>query len=170
MSDKIVYHSRIFDIREVTEPGGAKKAYLIHPGSVAIVPLLEKDGVMHVVLVRQTRGAAGERLLELPAGTREPGESAETTARRELPEEIGYACDSIERIGGFFLAPGYSSEFMDLFVARGLREEHAEADADEDIDVETIPLAEAVRRAYAGEFRDVKTVAGILMVAQSTHE
>jgi ADP-ribose pyrophosphatase len=123
------------------------------------------DGATHVVLVRQTRIATGETLLEIPAGTREPDEDAATTARRELPEEIGYTCGRLERIGGFFTAPGYSSEFMDIFVASELSPETAEGDEDEDIEIITMPLGEAARCARSGELRDGKTVAALLMVA-----
>ena len=163
---RVVYHNRAFDFVEVTEEGSNAKAFERHPGSVAIVPLLERDGQTYVVLVRQTRFATGGRLLELPAGTREEGEEAEVTARRELPEEVGYVAGRLEHLGGFYLAPGYSSEFMHVFLATELSEEKAEGDEDEvDLETELLPLAEAVARAGRGEFDDVKTVAALLMVA-----
>lgn len=163
-SEKTIYQNKVFALREVGDDNGGK-AYLDHPGSVGIVPLLERDGETLVVLVRQTRFATGRRLLEIPAGTRDPGEEPETTARRELPEEVGYACGRLDRLGGFYLAPGYSNEYMRLFVARDLRPQTAEADADEvDLEVELVPLADAVATARVGGYDDAKTTLGLLLV------
>lgn len=109
-----------------------------HPESVTIVPL---DGD-EVVLVRQTRRGAGERILELPAGTIEPGESPAEAARRELAEECGLAAAEWRAVGGFWVVPAYSTEYSHVFVASGLSPVTSpHLDADEDIEVERVPAA-----------------------------
>lgn len=160
----LIYHTHSFDIVAAPAAGGGQKVYVKHPGSVVIVPLLIRDGQTWVLFVRQTRIATGERLLELPAGTREPDEAPEMTAARELPEEVGYAAGNLERLGGFYLAPGYSSEFMHVFVATDLRPETAPGDEDEDIEVAMLPLAQAIAQAAAGEFNDAKTIIALLVM------
>lgn len=163
-SDTIVYRARVFDLHEVVADDGSVKAYVDHPGSIGVVPLLERDGRLHVILVSQTRLALGERLLEIPAGTLEQGEDAASTAHREIREETGYACARLEPLGVVYLAPGYSNERMSLFVASGLTPSSAQADADEDIELEILPLSDAIARARQGDFHDLKTIAALLLV------
>ena len=166
-AERAIYQNKVFALREVEDATG-RRAYLDHPGSVGIVPLLERDGQTYVVLVRQTRFALGQRLLEIPAGTRDPGEDAETTARRELPEEVGYACGRLDPLGGFYLAPGYSNEYMRLYVARDLRPQQADADTDEvDLEAELVPLTDAVATARAGGYHDAKTTLALLLVGSA---
>jgi len=127
------------------------------------VPL---DGQGNVVMVRQYRLPAGATLLEVPAGGVDEGEDMPAAAQRELQEETGYRAERLERLGGLFVSPGYCTEFVHLFLAIGLIEDALEADPDEDITVERVPLAEAVRLAAAGEIRDGKSIAGILLAAR----
>lgn len=166
---RIVYHSKVFDVREatVTASDGTEstRAWLTHPGSVGIVPILGDGADAKVLLITQTRQATGKRLWELPAGTREPGEEPLTTAQREIQEETNYTAGRLERLSQFYLAPGYSDELMYLYLATDLRPAAGTPDEDEDIEVVALPLAEAVARARAGEWDDVKTVAGLLLAA-----
>jgi ADP-ribose pyrophosphatase len=83
-----------------------------------------------------------------------------------LAEEIGYRPEQLELLFSVYLAPGYSEELIHIFLAERLVPAHAEADEDENLQLVFIPLAEAVQRCRAGEFRDVKTVAGILAAAE----
>jgi ADP-ribose pyrophosphatase len=111
-----------------------------HPESVTIVPV---DGD-EIVLVRQTRPGAGRRVVELPAGTIEPGESAAEAARRELAEECRLGARTWSELRGFWVVPAYSTEFAHVFVARDLYPVAARpVDDDEDIEVERVPAAEA---------------------------
>jgi ADP-ribose pyrophosphatase len=113
--------------------------------------------------VRQYRHAAGQELLELPAGALEPGEPPEACARREIREEIGMAAEKIQKIGEFFLAPGYSTEYMHVFLATGLRRDPLPGDPDEFLSVETYPVIEVLRMVAGGEIQDAKTLAALLV-------
>jgi 8-oxo-dGTP pyrophosphatase MutT (NUDIX family) len=107
-----------------------------------------------VILVRQYRHPPGRALLEIPAGSFDPGEEA---------EEIGYQADDIIALGGFYLAPGWSTEYMHIFLARHLHPAEAAADEDEEIHLERVPMAELGRRAADGEIRDAKTLAALYL-------
>ena len=156
---------RAFAIRRDTlkAPDGRETKFDIieHGGSVIIVPI-DQDG--NLLFVRQYRHAAGMDLLELPAGTLEEGEDPAICAAREIREETGFAADKIEKIGDFYLAPGYSTEFMHVYLAQDLRHDPLEADADEFLSVEKIPFAEAVQMAERGEMPDAKSLAALLLV------
>ena len=129
-----------------------------HVGSVAIVPLADDGGIW---FVRQYRHAAGRDLLELPAGTLNPGEDPAVCADRELREEIGMRGDRLIRIGGFFLAPGYATEYMDVFLASGLHPDRLPGDEDEVLFPEKYSREEVERMLESGKFEDAKTVAAL---------
>jgi ADP-ribose pyrophosphatase len=131
-----------------------------HRGSVVMVPVDPDGGIW---LVRQYRHAAGREILELPAGTLEPGEDPAACAGRELREEIGMAAGGILHIGGFFLAPGYATEFMHVFLARDLRPDRLPGDDDEILSPEKYSLVELRRRLEQGLLEDAKTVAALAM-------
>ncbi len=163
VSTQTVYTGRLFNI-EVTEllmPNGAvaRREGLIHPGAVAMVPVTAEGNLL---LVTQYRHAAGKRLLELPAGTLEPGEEPRTAVARELQEEVGMFPENIDALGGFYVAPGYTSEYIHLFVCTGLRESRLEGDEDEDIEVELLTPAGALAAIDAGTICDAKSVIGVL--------
>ena len=155
---------RAFAIRRDTlkAPDGRETKFDIieHGGSVIIVPI-DKD--CNLLFVRQYRHAAGIDLLELPAGTLEEGEDPAVCAAREIREETGFAADKIEKIGDFYLAPGYSTEFMHVYLAQDLRHDPLEADADEFLSVEKIPFAEAIQMAERGKMPDAKSLAALLL-------
>lgn len=130
-----------------------------HPGAAAAVAL---DEAGRVLLVRQQRHAVGEDLLELPAGLREEGEDPLLCAKRELEEEAGVVAEHWTPLGEVFTSPGCFSERIFLFAARGLRKTQQNLDADEQIEVVELPLAEAVARALDGTLLDAKTVVGLL--------
>jgi len=159
------FAGRLLSVRvdQVRLPDGraARREIVEHAPAVAAVALLPGE---EVVLVRQWRHPAQATLLEIPAGVMEAGETAETCVERELVEEIGYRPGRIERLFSLFLAPGYSEEVIHIFLAEALEPADGERDEDENLRVVTMPLAEAVRLALAGELRDAKTVAGLLAV------
>jgi ADP-ribose pyrophosphatase len=130
---------------------------------VVIVPLTD-DG--KVRMVRQYRSAIGESLLELPAGTLEPDEAPEQAAPRELAEETGDRAARWQWLAGFFTVPGICDEYLHLYLATGLTPGQTNQDADEFIEVVTIPLGEALMMFKKGQIRDAKTIIGLLMAAQ----
>jgi len=166
VSSQRVFSGRAFNLRvdQVSIDGGPPLPWEIieHTGGVAMVPL---DDAGNVLMVRQYRHAVATELLELPAGTVKKGEDPAATADRELQEEVGMSAANLELMGEFFLAPGYSSELMRVYVATGLTPATLPQDADEAIRVERVPFAEAVRMAIKGQIRDAKSVAGLLLVA-----
>jgi ADP-ribose pyrophosphatase len=166
-SREVVYRGRLFDVAvdEVEWPGGlrAKRETILHPGAVCMVPV---DAEGRLLLVTQYRHAAGKRLLELPAGTLEPGEDPEPAAIRELQEEVGHVPARVTPLGGFYVAPGYTTEYIHLFVCTGLTPSPLDGDEDEDIEVERLTLQEALAAIDSGEICDGKSVVGILRYAR----
>lgn len=167
-----VFRSRQFDVERATldlpDGGTTDRLTVVHPGAVAMVAL---DAAGRWLLVRQYRHAAGKVLLEIPAGTREPGEEPDATARRELREETGYAAGRLERLGGAWMAPGFTSEFIQFYLATDLRYDPLPADADEGLSA-PIPLDRAAIEAavQAGEIEDAKTLVALaLLRARQAH-
>jgi ADP-ribose pyrophosphatase len=158
-----VYRGRRFRIEERTLPveGGDPqvKEVVVHPGAAVILPLLDDE---HVVLVRNYRPALGETLLELPAGTLEPPESAAACAARELEEEAGYRAASLDALVQFYSSPGFCTERMHVFLARGLSPVPPHPDPGERVEPVLLRLKEAVARIARGEVRDAKTIAALL--------
>ena len=141
---------------------------VLHPGAVTIVAITDDR---QVLLVRQYRHAAGEALLELPAGTldRQPDGSLEdrlAAAKRELTEETGYRAATWRELATFFTAPGFASELMTMFLATGLSADPAYkgADPDERLKLETLSFAEALALAKSDQMRDAKTIIGLFEV------
>lgn len=167
LESKRVYDGRIMAVRvdTVAMPSGreATREIVEHAPVVAIVPVDENGDV---VMVRQYRLATGDVMLEVPAGLVDEGEEIEASAQRELQEEIGYRAGHLERLAGFFVSPGFCTEFIHVFLALGLKESDLDADEDEDIVVERVPLAEAIRLVEEGAIRDAKSIVGILMARE----
>ncbi len=132
-----------------------------HPGAVAVVALPAPD---EVILVRQYRHAAGEELLELPAGTREEGEDPIVTAKRELEEETGYRAARLRELSSFYTAPGFTDERMHLFEATGLVPRAQRLEDDEFISVIRARRDDALAMITDGRIRDAKTIVGLLTV------
>lgn len=155
---------RAFKIRRdyLKTPDGQETKFDIveHGGSVVIIPF-DEDG--NLLFVRQYRHAAGMDMLELPAGTRNGDEPFEECAAREIREETGMEAGKLIHVGSFYLAPGYSTEYMGVFLATVLKHNPLEADDDEFLTVEKIPVKEAFRMAEHGEMPDAKSLAALLM-------
>jgi ADP-ribose pyrophosphatase len=130
-----------------------------HPGAVTVLPILD-DG--RVCLIRNYRVAVDKTLVELPAGTLEPGEDPATTAGRELIEETGYRAASIDKLSEFYMSPGILNERMHLYLARGLRPGPPALEPGEQIETWVVPWAEAMRMALDGSIEDAKTLVGLL--------
>jgi ADP-ribose pyrophosphatase len=159
-----IFAGRAFKVRidSVRRPDGKVHRIEIvdHPGAVTLVPV-GADGRLH--FVRQYRHSTLEVMLELPAGTLDPGEDPAACARRECREEIGMAPEKLEPLGGFFLAPGYSTEYLHVYLATGLTEAPLPADEDEDLRVERLTLEQAEGLARTGGLHDAKTLAALYL-------
>jgi ADP-ribose pyrophosphatase len=164
LRSELVFQGRTFKIRRdyLTTPDGRETKYEIveHFGSVILLPL---DGEGNLLFVRQYRPAAAMQVLELPAGTREPDEPYDDCAAREIREETGMAAGKLERIGEFYLAPGYSTEFMAVYLATELIHNPLKADADEFLQLEKIPVRTAVKMALTGQIPDAKSLAALFL-------
>jgi ADP-ribose pyrophosphatase len=164
ISKETVYDGKLLKVyKEIVRlPNGKERPREIvaHPGAVALVPIDEEG---KVILVRQYRRAADGVLLEIPAGTREPNEDSETCARRELQEETGYEAGKVERLAGFFSAPGFCTEFLDCYLMTDLKESPGQAEEDENFEIERLTADEAIQAIRRGEIRDAKSICGILL-------
>lgn len=136
------------------------REYVMHPGAVVVLPLLENG---RAVVLRQNRPAVGQALWELPAGTLDiPGEPIEKAAARELEEETGYAAGRLERLCSFFTSPGIMSEEITAFVATGLTPARQRLGPTEEIEVETRPLTELMEMIRDGRITDAKSMITLL--------
>jgi len=166
LESRQIYEGRQVNLRvdKVVLPGGreTKREVVEHPDCVAIVAIDAED---NVILVRQFRHAVARELLEIPAGGIEPGEEPLQGALRELEEEIGYVAGRMERLGGFYSSPGYSTEFLHLFLATELEPGPSRAQDDEIIEVVPIPLKQVRSLITSGELRDAKSIAGLFALS-----
>jgi ADP-ribose pyrophosphatase len=164
IKSETLIQGRTFKLRRdhLKTPDGRETKFEIieHGGSVVIIPI-DADGNM--LFVRQYRHAAGSDLLELPAGTRDGDEPYEDCAAREIREETGMEAGKLEKVGEFYLAPGYSTEFMGVFLATELKHNPLDADDDEFLSVEKMSVKEAFAMAERGDMPDAKSLAALLL-------
>jgi 8-oxo-dGTP pyrophosphatase MutT (NUDIX family) len=151
-------HVRVDQVRTASGQMATREV-VEHPGAVAILPVLP-DGRM--VLVRQFRYAVGRELLEVPAGTREPGEAPRDTAIRELHEEVGYAAESVELLLRYYISPGWCNEELVVYRATGLREIGTQLEHDEHLTAVLVAPDEVPGLIASGDIGDAKTIAALL--------
>ena len=167
LKSETLYRGRTFSLR-VDEleirPGVSTRLDIVEQGgAVTILPL---DHENNIWFIRQYRHSAGGVLLELPAGTLAEGEDPLAGAERELQEEIGMRPGKLEWLLDFWLAPGYSTELMRVYLAADLTPSKLAHDEDEVIVVEKIPAARAVEMAARGELVDSKSLVSVLVAAR----
>ena len=171
LASKRIYEGRLVNLRQdaVLLSSGREtvREVVEHPNCVAIVAIDSED---NVVMVRQFRKPVEGVLLEIPAGVIEPGEEPQECALRELEEETGYMAGKMERIGGFYSSPGYSTEFLYLFLATDLQKGSTHPDEDEIIEVVSIPWEQIPGLIAKGEVCDAKSIVGLFTVAFSCEE
>jgi ADP-ribose diphosphatase len=167
VSSEVVFDGKLLHVRrdQVRLPDGklATREYIVHGGAVLIVPVLP-DG--RLVIERQYRHPVGKVLIEFPAGKLDPGEEELVTGQRELAEEAGYAASSWSFLGRIHSVVGYSSEAIDMFIARGLTHVGAKLDEGEFLEIGTMSVAEMLAALDRGEITDAKTVAALLLYAR----
>lgn len=166
LSRREIYRGRIVHlvVDRVRLPGGGEGELEVvhHPGAAAVVPLLVTG---EVVLVRQFRYATGGWILEVPAGKLTAGEEPARCAARELEEEVGYRPGRLEPLGWIWTTPGFTDERIWLFLARELEPAEQRLQEGERLEVERLPLEEAVAMARRGDIRDAKSICALLRVA-----
>jgi ADP-ribose pyrophosphatase len=133
-----------------------KRDVVKFPKTVGILPLIGKD---KIVLIRQFRFPINKEIWEIPAGKLDRGEKPEIGARRELKEETGYEAKELKKIGEFYLSPGYSTEYMYLFLARGLKKGKQSLDKGEKIkEVKIFSRKEVLKMIKSRKIVDAKTI------------
>lgn len=160
---KVLLTTEKFTVERISFEGrrgeGCTKDVIRHPGAVAVLPLLDGG---RVCLIRNHRRAVDQSLIELPAGTLDPGESPAACARRELAEETGYEGGQLESLGWFYLSPGILDERMHLFAATALREGEPNRTPVEEIENLVVDFDDALRMIDEGTIHDAKTIVGLL--------
>jgi ADP-ribose diphosphatase len=152
-----VFEGKLISV-DVERWGDHEREIVRHPGAVAIVAV---DAERHVTLVRQVREPARKRLLELPAGTREPGEEPLATAKRELMEEAGLGGGEWRLAAGFFSTPGFCDELVHVYIAEGVEQTERAPQEDEELELVRVPVGEL--ESLLPQIEDAKTLAGLLL-------
>lgn len=172
VESRVIHDGRIvhLSIDRVRFPDGSEGELemIRHSGASAVLPLLGERGETdpEILLIRQYRYAGGGYMLEIPAGRPdEAGEDWELCARRELAEETGYSAGRMTSLGGIYTTPGFTDEFIHLFLAEDLTEGRTAFDHDEFIEQVRMPLSRALAAVRAGEITDAKTVCTLLYAA-----
>ena len=163
LASEVIYEGPVFGLRrdEVLEPSGvrARREVITHPGSVVVLPVLP-DG--RIVMIRQYRHATRQYMWELVAGRKEPEETPEGGAARELLEETGYRAKRFKVFLDVFPTPGFLEERMFILLAEGLTAGKAEPEEDEKIEVKAYETKKLEEMMKTGELKDAKSIAGIL--------
>ncbi|HEY2737721.1 MAG TPA: NUDIX hydrolase [Thermoanaerobaculia bacterium] len=174
LASRQIYQGRSFrfDIDRVRLPNGVEMDFemIHHPGAAAVIPVLQDGDGMKVVMIRQYRYATGGWLLEIPAGKLNPGEAPEHCAARETEEEVGYKPGRLIPLGWIWSSPGFLDEKIWLYLAADLRQTQQATDHDEVLEIERIPLREAIDKAARGEIHDVKSALALLRAAHHLDE
>lgn len=163
LSSRLIYDGRAVKLRvdTVQRSNGRQTTREIveHSDCIAVIVL---DQNHDVLLVKQFRKPVEKELLEIPAGGINPGEDPEEAVRRELREEIGYMPRQVQRLGGFYSAPGYCSEYLYLYLATDLVPSRLIAEDTEEINVVRVPVKEIAELIASGRICDAKSIAGLL--------
>ncbi len=163
LSSQVIYEGRAVKLRvdTVEMPGGRKTTREIveHGECVAVVAI---DAESNVMLVGQFRKPVEKELLEIPAGGIEPGEDPVAAVRRELREEIGYLPRKVDRLGGFYSAPGFCTEYLYLYLATDLVPSPLQAEDTENIRLVRVPVSQITSLITSGRICDAKSIAGLL--------
>jgi ADP-ribose pyrophosphatase len=165
LDSRPVFRGKVFTVRQdrirLASGKEAQLEVIDHPGSVTVIP---SDGRGGIWFVRQYRHAAKSEILELPAGTLNPGEEPLACARRECREEVGLAPGRLTLLGECWLVPGYATEYMYFYLAEDLTKAPLAPDEDEELQALRLTREEASALAARGEIRDAKTMVGLFLL------
>lgn len=140
----------------------ADRIVILHPGAVAVVPIVDDD----IILIEQYRAPVDATVLEIPAGKLDASDTSKReAARRELIEETGYEPDSLIELTAILTAVGFTNEKITIFLAEGLIQGDTQPDGmeEQEATIVRIPFVEAVRRVVEGEIQDAKSIVGIML-------
>jgi ADP-ribose pyrophosphatase len=168
-TSEIVWQSRSWYLRvdrlRLADGTAVNRGTVVHPGSVVLVPVRPSANGLEVLMLRQYRLSLDMHILELPAGTREWDEAWLACAQRELREETGYRAETFTHLGTVWPAPGITDEQMYIYLVQTLSPDPLPGDADEMIELTTMPLPVLIEMAQDGRLQDAKSVVGILRAA-----
>ncbi len=173
VDSRLAYAGKVFNVYTdtVVEPGGRENTrdVIRHNGSVVILAVDDRTNADDptVVLIRQYRHAAGQFLIELPAGRIDAGETPLAAAKREMIEETGFRAKKWTLLTKYFASPGFLGEWMQIYLAEDLREGTATPEEDEHIEIHRVALSEAMRLVASNGIHDGKTLIGLLLFAAS---
>lgn len=176
VSSKLSYEGKVFSVYTdtVIEPGYEHpntRDVIRHNGSIVVLAVDESKNPADpdVILIRQYRHAAGQFLLELPAGRIEAGEAPLAAAKREMIEETGFRARRWTLLTKYFASPGFLGEWMQIYLARDIRAGEATPEEDEHIEIVRTPLSEAMAQVAANQIHDGKTLIGLCLYAAALH-
>jgi ADP-ribose pyrophosphatase len=177
ISSKLSYKGKVFSVYtdKVLEPGSETpntRDVVRHNGSIVVLAVDESKNPNDpdIILIRQYRHAVGQFLLELPAGRIEPGEAPLAAAKREMIEETGFSARRWVMLSKYFASPGFLAEFMQIYLARDIREGVSHPEEDEHIEIVRTPLSEAMAMVAANKIHDGKTLIGLSLYAAARRE
>src|SRR6185437_8199489 len=177
ISSKLSYKGSVFSVYtdKVIEPGCVTpntRDVIRHNGSIVVLAVDESINPKDpdLILIRQYRHAASQFLLELPAGRIEPGEAPLAAAKREMIEETGFRAKRWTMLTKYFASPGFLAEFMQIYLARDIREGVSHPEEDEHIEIVRTPLSEAMAMVAANKIHDGKTLIGLSLYAAARRE
>jgi ADP-ribose pyrophosphatase len=138
------------------------REYVVHPGAVMVIPMLDTPDGLRLVMERQFRYPVGQVMTEFPAGKLDPGEDPWLCAQRELQEETGYTARQWARAGVLHPVISYSTEVIEIWFAKELSLGERRLDTDEFLDVFTASPSELMAACQQGRLTDAKTLTGLL--------
>ena len=161
---RVIYRGKKIDLAlqpvRLSDGTTRDREVVVHRGAVALVPMVDAG---HVCLLRNHRYAAGKTLIEVPAGTIDPGETPDATAPRELAEETGYRAGTLTRIAEWWVSPGVFTERMVLYLCEDLTPGPTAHQPDERLEPMVVAWADAVARVHDGRIDDAKSMLALLI-------